>query len=77
MTEYVQLAPSLIAGTNTRRWTISISLIFTWSLIVYLVVSGSPTNSLHESALAWAFMTNIAVLFAYSFGTVVTNFFKK
>jgi len=75
MTE--MLDTTLIASHRTRRNIVICSLLFTWALIVVIVCYGSPTNSLHTSALAWAFVSNIGVLFAYSFGTVLTNYLQK
>jgi hypothetical protein len=66
-----------VASETTRRRIVVTSLVFTYVLITLLVVYGSPTNSLHESALAWAFGTNILVMFAYSFGTLLTKYVTK
>lgn len=45
-----------------------------WILIGFLMISGSDENSLHVSALAWAFMLMASTIFAYVFGAVVDNF---
>lgn len=66
-----------VASVATRRRIVITSLLFTWSLIVAIVWEGDPKNSLHTSALAWAFVTNVAVLFAYSFGVIVQKYFTK
>lgn len=68
------ISADYVASNKTRRTIVVISLLFTYALIVYLVFKGSHTNSLHESALAWAFGTNILVMFAYSFGTLVSKY---
>lgn len=47
---------------------VSATLMFCWTLILFLVVYGSPSNSLHISALSWAFTLNGAVIGAYLFG---------
>lgn len=66
-----------VASVTTRRRIVIITLLFTQFLIVFLVFKGEPSNSLHTSALAWSFMANLAVLFAYSFGIVVQKYFSK
>ena len=68
---------SLVATDKTRQRLVIISLLFTYSLILWIVLSGDPANSLHSSALAWSFGTNIAVMFAYSFGTLLTKYLAK
>lgn len=66
-----------VASVTTRRRIVVTSLLFTWALIGLLVWKGDPNNSLHASALAWGFVANMAVLFAYSFGIVVQRYFSK
>ena len=66
-----------VASVTTRRRIVVISLLFTWVLIGLIVWQGDPANSLHASALSWAFVANMAVLFAYSFGIVVQRYFSK
>lgn len=75
--ENTTVQPEFVASSRTRRNIVLASLIYSWVVIVVLLSTGEPTNSLHTSALAWAFATNMAVLFAYSFGTIITSFFKK
>jgi hypothetical protein len=43
---------------------------FTVALVGYLVGWGSPTNSLHESALSWGFFVLIGVLASTGLATV-------
>ena len=63
-------APSTLAGWNVRIIFGSIVLGFRMSIIGYLVLKGSPTNSLHDSALAWSFGVVIAILAGFGVGTV-------
>lgn len=56
---------------HTQRVFVTVMALFCWSLIVYIVGWGDPHNSLHTSALAWAFGTSTAVVFAYVFGSSV------
>jgi len=73
----VMLDTQYVASSVTRRRIVVFTLLFTYSMIVWILLYGSPTNSLHESALSWAFGTNIITMFAYSFGTIITQLFKK
>lgn len=63
-------APSTLAGWNVRIIFGSIVLGFCMSIIAYLVLKGSPTNSLHESALTGAFFLIAAILAGFGVGTV-------
>lgn len=58
---------------KTRKQIVIATLAFCWSVVAMLLWKGEPTNSLHTSALAWAFATSTAVIFAYVFGAVVDN----
>lgn len=78
MTEEVtRIESEYVASTTTRRRIVVASLLFTWALIGLIVWKGDPSNSLHSSALAWSFVANMAVLFAYSFGIVIQKYFSK
>lgn len=77
MSEITELDKEYVASTTTRRRIVVSSLLFTWTLIGLLVWQGDPANSLHSSALAWSFVANMAVLFAYSFGIVIQKYFSK
>lgn len=77
MSEFTELDKEYVASTTTRRRIVVTSLLFTWALIGLIVWQGDPTNSLHSSALAWSFVANMAVLFAYSFGIIVQKYFSK
>jgi cytochrome bd-type quinol oxidase subunit 2 len=50
----------------------SIALAFCFVLIGYIVLKGSPTNSLHESALAWAFVVTGGTLAGIGFGAIAS-----
>jgi hypothetical protein len=48
-----------------QDWRIGVSvgvLVLCFIAIAYLIGWGSPTNSLHESALAWAFSLVLGIL---------------
>lgn len=75
--DLVRVEADYVASVTTRRRIVVVSLLFTWVLITLLVWKGDPANSLHSSALAWAFMANLAVLFAYSFGIIIQKYFSK
>lgn len=63
-----------LPNKTIRKNIIVATLLFCWSLIVWLIADGKPDNSLHTSALAWAFGTSIMVTMAYVFGAVADNF---
>ncbi len=75
--DVIRVETEYVASTTTRRRIVVASLLFTWALIASIVWYGEPTNSLHSSALAWSFVANLAVLFAYSFGIVIQKYFTK
>lgn len=75
--ELVEVREEYVASDKTRRRIVVSGLLFTWATILWVVLYGSPTNSLHESALAWSFMANLAIMFAYSFGTLLTSALGK
>lgn len=75
--EITKIDSDYVASVTTRRRIVVTSLLFTWALIGLIVWKGDASNSLHASALAWGFVANMAVLFAYSFGIVVQRYFSK
>ena len=57
-----------------RSWRTGIAvvmLILCWLLIWWIVVDGDPKNSLHTSALAWAFATAMGIMAGLGFGAIV------
>lgn len=62
-----------IPREKIRRRFVQATLMFCGALITGIVVKGDPANTLHSSALAWAFATSAATMFAYVFGAVVDN----
>ena len=74
MTETNQNLVKTMPKRSTRRNIVYATLIICFGLISYLVWGGDPTNSLHESALAWAFSTSIFVIGGYVFGAVMDNY---
>jgi len=71
--EIASKVKSMMPKRRTRRNIVYATLIFTFGLVGYLVGFGTPENSLHVSALAWAFSTTIFVIGGYVFGSVVDN----
>ena len=71
------ISSEYVASSPTRRRIVVSSLLFSWGLILWLVMKGNPDNSLHTSSLAWSYTYNTVVLFAYTFGTMINDYFKK
>lgn len=59
-----------LVGKTLRTVTTAVSLTFALSLIAYLVWQGNPENSLHQSALSWAFMILGALLAGVGFSAL-------
>lgn len=57
-------------GPRTRVTAAAIGGAFSMAMAVYIVMKGSPTNSLHESALSWSFMMIMAILIGLGFGAI-------
>lgn len=56
---------------NTLRAVLAlIALLFFSGMIVYLILYGKSENSLHQSALGWAFVGDLGVLAALGFGAI-------
>lgn len=64
---------SYLPTRSTRRKIVYATLMFCAALITFIVYEGKPDNSLHSSALGWAFTTALAVIGAYVFGAVWDN----
>lgn len=62
-----------LPSRRTRRNIVVVTLFVMWGMIWYILMQGDAANSLHQSALSWAFITSIGVTFAYVFGAVVDN----
>lgn len=63
MTDFFSLRSRLVIGV--------VSLALCFFLIGFLVINGNPDNSLHQSALAWAFTGSFAILGGFGFGKVL------
>lgn len=73
-------APSARSAWNVRIIFGSAALAFCLAVISFIVVKGTPGNSLHDSALSWSFMLVIAILAGFGVGTVaepILALFKK
>lgn len=64
---------NLVPKRSTRRNSVYATLTFCFLTIGYIIFAGAPGNTLHESALAWAFSTSIFVIGGYVFGSVMDN----
>lgn len=73
MSEQIQNQNQLPTKT-IRKNIIVVTLLYCWSLITWLIINGEPTNSLHTSALTWAFSISLTVTMAYVFGVIIDNF---
>lgn len=65
-------APSVTAVSFNNTWkaVITISaLLFNAAVIVYCVLKGDGANSLHSSAMAWSFATDVLVLAGLGIGS--------
>lgn len=66
--------PQTISMNSSFRIAFAIAfLIFFSFIIVYLIFYGKPDNSLHSSALAWAFLGDMGILAALGFGQIVES----
>jgi hypothetical protein len=61
-------AANVLPSMRTRRNFVIATMLFTWAIIVFVLLRGEASNSLHSSALAWAFATNAAIIGAFIFG---------
>ena len=59
---------------STRKQIVVGTLLFCATVIGGVIWKGDPTNTLHTSALAWAFSTSVAVIMGYVFGAVYDNY---
>jgi ABC-type antimicrobial peptide transport system permease subunit len=64
---------TVLPTRSTRRKMVTATLLFCWGMIVYIIVKGDPTNSLHTSALAWLFFSWLAAIGSYVFGAAWEN----
>lgn len=75
MTEEVKQESSL-PTRKTRRIFSAVAGIFSLLLIVAIVCIGDPDNSLHQSALSWAFSMSMFVMAAYVFSAGYDKFIE-
>jgi hypothetical protein len=45
-------------------------MLFNVAVIVYLIYCGDKANSLHSSAMAWSYLTNIGILVGLGFSSL-------
>ncbi len=69
MTEQKQELPK----RRTRRRIVVVTLFACFSLIGWIVAEGDPTNSLHESAMAWAFWMSMFVIGGFIFDSKIAD----
>lgn len=60
-----------IANHTIRAIIGVVTMFICWGMIGYLVRNGSPTNSLHESALSWGFTLIGVILIAFGLGAAI------
>lgn len=77
-TKRAPLSPDEIASKwtprrRTRRGIAIGTLIGCGLIIFYTIVYGDPSNTLHQSALSWAFTLAGATIGGYIFGAVFDN----
>lgn len=63
-----------LSAPLSRSWRTGIavaSVIASWILIWWVTINGNPSNSLHQSALSWAFALQMGVLAGLGFGAIV------
>lgn len=63
-----------LPNRSTRKRFVIYMLVFCAIVIGYTILAGDPANSLHVSAMAWAWGVAATTFFAYVFGAVVDNF---
>lgn len=57
---------------RTLRGTVAVCmLMLCWLLIGWIVLAGDPENSLHASALAWAFAMQLGIMAGLGFGAAL------
>lgn len=52
---------------KTRRIFAAVGLMFSFLVISYVTYGGDPGNTLHQSALSWAFSMAMFIMGAYAF----------
>lgn len=62
---------TISAGRSTHIVFGAVVTAFCLGLIAFIVLEGSPTNSLHTSALAWSFATVGVVMASFGFPAAV------
>lgn len=65
-------APAISMNSSWRTFFAATSLAFAAYMILWLVVSGNPANSLHQSALSWFFVLYGGILAALGVPSVAT-----
>lgn len=62
-----------LPNRSTRKRFVIYMLLFCGFVIGYTIGWGNPGNSLHVSAMAWAWGVAATTFFAYVFGAVIDN----
>jgi hypothetical protein len=70
MTDTPVEQPVTPIGPRTRVIAAAIGGMFAMGIVIYLVTKGSPTNSLHESALSWSYLMMMGILGGLGFGAI-------
>lgn len=70
----VQTGKFPLPTRKTRKEITVGTLLFNGFVIVQIIFNGSGTNTLHESALTWAYTSSLILIMGYVFGAVMDNF---
>lgn len=61
-----------VSFNNTWKAVITITtLLFNAGIIVFCLLKGEPANSLHSSALGWAFIVDIGIIAGLGIGAAL------
>ena len=70
----VQTGKFPLPTRKTRKEITVGTLLFNAFIIVQIIFNGSDKNTLHESALTWAYTSSLVLIMGYVFGAVMDNF---
>ena len=71
---FSHIGENFLPSRRTRKNIVIYTLLLCTSIVYTIIFAGNPENSLHVSALGWAFSVYMTTVFAYVFGAVVDNF---
>jgi hypothetical protein len=66
--------PVPVSFNNTWRAGFTVcTFLFNAGIIVFCLLKGEPTNSLHSSAMSWAFFVDLTILAGLGIGSLVPS----